>query len=107
MDLYLDGNLVESIIQLEGSSWLDHFRLLSLRGNRLTDVGINHEKKTNISALKFNLISLRSTRLEFSCLHGEILYLHGSLTRGRANDFDVKKKLAQYSIKFNILLNIY
>jgi len=38
-DLYLDDNLVESIVRLEGSDWLDHFRLLNLRGNKLTDVG--------------------------------------------------------------------
>lgn len=38
IDLYLDDNLVESIVQLEGSSWVDRFRLLSLRGNKLTDV---------------------------------------------------------------------
>ncbi|XP_076671208.1 protein singed wings 2 isoform X1 [Andrena cerasifolii] len=38
IDLYLDDNLVESIVQLEGSSWVDRFRLLSLRGNKLTDL---------------------------------------------------------------------
>ena len=39
-DLYLDDNIIESIVQLEGSSWVDRFRLLSLRGNKLTDVRI-------------------------------------------------------------------
>lgn len=38
IDLYLDGNKIESIVQLEGSSWMDHFRLFSLRGNKLTDL---------------------------------------------------------------------
>ncbi|XP_035724177.1 protein singed wings 2-like isoform X1 [Vespa mandarinia] len=38
LDLYLDDNLVESIVQLDGSYWLDHFRLFSLRGNKLSDV---------------------------------------------------------------------
>ncbi|XP_076243966.1 protein singed wings 2 [Calliopsis andreniformis] len=38
IDLYLDDNQVESIVQLEGSNWLDRFRLLSLRGNKLTDL---------------------------------------------------------------------
>ncbi|XP_076291418.1 protein singed wings 2 [Lasioglossum baleicum] len=38
IDLYLDDNQIESIVQLEGSSWLDRFRLLSLRGNGLTDL---------------------------------------------------------------------
>ncbi|XP_020290611.1 protein singed wings 2 isoform X2 [Pseudomyrmex gracilis] len=38
LDLYLDDNLIESIVQLEGSYWLDNFRLLNLRGNRLTDL---------------------------------------------------------------------
>ncbi|XP_043264733.1 protein singed wings 2 [Colletes gigas] len=38
VDLYLDNNLIESIVQLEGSSWVDRFRLLSLRGNKLTDL---------------------------------------------------------------------
>lgn len=37
-DLYLDDNIIESIVQLEGSSWVDRFRLLSLRGNKLTDL---------------------------------------------------------------------
>ncbi|XP_053998310.1 protein singed wings 2 isoform X2 [Hylaeus anthracinus] len=38
IDLYIDDNLVESIVQLEGSTWVDRFRLLSLRGNKLTDL---------------------------------------------------------------------
>ncbi|KZC05469.1 PREDICTED: protein singed wings 2 [Dufourea novaeangliae] len=38
IDLYLDNNQIETIVQLEGSSWVDRFRLLSLRGNRLTDL---------------------------------------------------------------------
>ncbi|XP_076167334.1 protein singed wings 2 isoform X3 [Ptiloglossa arizonensis] len=38
IELYLDDNLIESIVQLEGSSWVDRFRLLSLRGNKLTDL---------------------------------------------------------------------
>ncbi|XP_032678320.1 protein singed wings 2 [Odontomachus brunneus] len=37
LDLYIDDNLVESIVRLEGSNWLDHFRLLNLRGNKLID----------------------------------------------------------------------
>lgn len=38
LDLYIDDNLVESIVELEGTNWLDHFRLLNLRGNKLIDV---------------------------------------------------------------------
>ncbi|XP_043269737.1 protein singed wings 2 [Venturia canescens] len=38
IDLYMDGNLIESITHLDGSYWLEHFRVLSLRGNRLTDL---------------------------------------------------------------------
>ncbi|CAK9814909.1 Protein singed wings 2 [Anthophora plagiata] len=38
IDLYLDDNMIESIVQLEGSSWVDRFRLFSLRGNKLTDL---------------------------------------------------------------------
>ncbi|KAG7207419.1 hypothetical protein KM043_009068 [Ampulex compressa] len=38
IDLYLDDNSIESIDQLEGSYWLDHFRLIDLRGNRLTNL---------------------------------------------------------------------
>ncbi|CAL1688175.1 unnamed protein product [Lasius platythorax] len=38
LDLYIDDNLVESIVRLEGSDWLDHFRLLNLRGNKLIDL---------------------------------------------------------------------
>ncbi|CAK9828461.1 Protein singed wings 2 [Anthophora retusa] len=38
IDLYLDDNMIESIVELEGSSWVDRFRLLSLRGNKLTDL---------------------------------------------------------------------
>ncbi|XP_014468068.1 PREDICTED: protein singed wings 2 [Dinoponera quadriceps] len=38
LDLYIDDNLVESIVRLEGSDWLDRFRLLNLRGNKLTDL---------------------------------------------------------------------
>ncbi|XP_019889034.1 protein singed wings 2 isoform X2 [Ooceraea biroi] len=38
LDLYMDDNLVESIVRLEGSDWLDRFRLLNLRGNKLIDL---------------------------------------------------------------------
>ncbi|XP_072752779.1 protein singed wings 2 isoform X2 [Anoplolepis gracilipes] len=38
LDLYIEDNLVESIVRLEGSDWLDHFRLLNLRGNKLIDL---------------------------------------------------------------------
>ncbi|XP_011304931.1 protein singed wings 2 [Fopius arisanus] len=38
LDLYLDNNGITSIDQLEGSVWLDNFRVLSLRGNKLTDL---------------------------------------------------------------------
>nr|XP_012220280.1 PREDICTED: protein singed wings 2 isoform X1 [Linepithema humile] len=38
LDLYLNDNLMESIVKLEGSDWLDRFRLLNLRGNKLTDL---------------------------------------------------------------------
>lgn len=37
-DIYLDGNLVRSIEGLEGSEWFQRFRILSLRGNELTQV---------------------------------------------------------------------
>ncbi|XP_058804541.1 protein singed wings 2 isoform X2 [Phymastichus coffea] len=37
LDLYLDDNMIESIMMLDGSYWLERFRLLSLRGNKLTD----------------------------------------------------------------------
>ncbi|CAL7940510.1 unnamed protein product [Xylocopa violacea] len=38
IDVYLDDNMIKSIVQLEGSSWVDRFRVLSLRGNNLTDL---------------------------------------------------------------------
>ncbi|XP_011632238.1 protein singed wings 2 [Pogonomyrmex barbatus] len=38
LDLYVDDNLVESIARLEGSDWLDRFRLFNLRGNKLIDL---------------------------------------------------------------------
>ncbi|XP_011498518.1 PREDICTED: protein singed wings 2 [Ceratosolen solmsi marchali] len=37
LDLYLDNNNVESVNLLDGTYWLEQFRLLSLRGNKLTD----------------------------------------------------------------------
>ncbi|KAK0171180.1 hypothetical protein PV328_008933 [Microctonus aethiopoides] len=37
-DLYLDNNLIESITILDGSYWLEHFRVFSLRGNKLADL---------------------------------------------------------------------
>ncbi|XP_001605552.2 protein singed wings 2 [Nasonia vitripennis] len=37
LDLYLDNNYVESVALLDGTYWLEQFRLLSLRGNKLTD----------------------------------------------------------------------
>lgn len=36
--LHLDNNQIYSIEILEGSYWLSHFRLLSLRGNKLRKV---------------------------------------------------------------------
>lgn len=44
-DLYLDGNAVESIEGLEGTEWFTRFRILSLIGNRLTQV-INNFAQT-------------------------------------------------------------
>ncbi|KAK9881277.1 hypothetical protein WA026_015399 [Henosepilachna vigintioctopunctata] len=38
LDLYLDDNKISSIEDLEGTEWLTHFRLLSLRGNRLAQI---------------------------------------------------------------------
>ncbi|XP_034949510.1 protein singed wings 2 isoform X2 [Chelonus insularis] len=38
VDLYLDDNCINSIAQLEGSYWLEHFRVFSLRGNKLYDL---------------------------------------------------------------------
>ncbi|XP_051164188.1 protein singed wings 2 isoform X2 [Leptopilina boulardi] len=38
LDLYLDFNLVETVSLLDGSYWLENFRLLSLRNNKLTDL---------------------------------------------------------------------
>nr|XP_022917172.1 protein singed wings 2 isoform X2 [Onthophagus taurus] len=37
-DLFLDYNQIRSIEVLEGTDWLRHFRILSLKGNFLTDV---------------------------------------------------------------------
>lgn len=64
IDLYLDGNKIESIVQLEGSSWMDHFRLFSLRGNKLTDVCISfsmigkHVTETKKQQRDLHLISM-------------------------------------------------
>ncbi|KAL3272523.1 hypothetical protein HHI36_013999 [Cryptolaemus montrouzieri] len=38
LDLYLDNNKIFSIEELEGAEWLTQFRVLSLRGNRLTQI---------------------------------------------------------------------
>lgn len=38
MDLYLDDNKVSSIGVLEGSHWLTHLRVFSLKGNKLIKV---------------------------------------------------------------------
>ncbi|XP_066594973.1 protein singed wings 2 [Prorops nasuta] len=38
LDLYVEDNEIESIVELEGSYWLEHFRAISLRGNKLTDI---------------------------------------------------------------------
>lgn len=35
-DLFVDFNQIKSLDNLEGASWLDKFRVLSLRGNKLT-----------------------------------------------------------------------
>ena len=38
LELYLDDNVIETVTLLDGAYWLEQFRLLSLRGNKLTDV---------------------------------------------------------------------
>ncbi|XP_017778669.1 PREDICTED: protein singed wings 2 [Nicrophorus vespilloides] len=38
LDLYLDHNEVESIEELEGTHWFSNFRVLSLNGNKLTQL---------------------------------------------------------------------
>lgn len=37
-DLYIDHNLIHTIDLLEGSFWLRNFRVLSLKGNNLSEV---------------------------------------------------------------------
>jgi len=44
----MDDNLVESIARLEGSDWLDRFRLFNLRGNKLTDVSDQSISRTSL-----------------------------------------------------------
>lgn len=39
VDVYLDNNLITSIDDLEGGHWLLQFRVFSLKGNKLTQVG--------------------------------------------------------------------
>lgn len=38
LDMYLDYNLIESIDILDTAYWLQHFRIFSLKGNKLTKV---------------------------------------------------------------------
>ncbi|XP_044759993.1 protein singed wings 2 [Coccinella septempunctata] len=38
LDMFLDYNKISSIEELEGSAWLTHFRVLSLRGNKLSQI---------------------------------------------------------------------
>ncbi|XP_057660029.1 protein singed wings 2 [Diorhabda carinulata] len=37
-DLYVDNNSIESISYLEGSYWISHFRIFSIRGNKLREL---------------------------------------------------------------------
>ncbi|KAJ8922978.1 hypothetical protein NQ315_001526 [Exocentrus adspersus] len=40
LDLYLDNNLVGGMGALEGSHWLTHFRVFSLKGNKLAELPV-------------------------------------------------------------------
>lgn len=40
VDVHLENNLVENIDVLEGGYWLEHFRLLNLKNNKLKKVCI-------------------------------------------------------------------
>ncbi|XP_063238477.1 protein singed wings 2 isoform X2 [Bacillus rossius redtenbacheri] len=54
VDVYLDGNSVESLEELEGSRWLAQFRALSLRSNglaRLPTYALDHALQRNRNAL--------------------------------------------------------
>lgn len=52
-DLYLDNNKIKSIEALEGSNWLKHFRVFSLRGNKLTEVYLPFLCLEIFSSMKF------------------------------------------------------
>ncbi|XP_033219870.1 protein singed wings 2 [Belonocnema kinseyi] len=57
-DLYLDHNLVESISLLDGTHWLENFRLLNLRNNKLTDLptyALEHALPQNINSARLYL----------------------------------------------------
>lgn len=56
-DVYLDYNLIQSIDTLESDTWLESFRVFSLKGNRLTKVIIYYEfyKITNIHYTRLQL----------------------------------------------------
>lgn len=51
LDIYLDDNSIESISDIDGTYWLEHFRLLSLRGNKLTAVSFVQDLKIFLTFL--------------------------------------------------------
>ncbi|TGZ47408.1 Protein singed wings 2 [Temnothorax longispinosus] len=65
-DLYIDDNLVESIARLEGSDWLDRFRLLNLRGNKLTDVSWPMSKLSDVTR-EDNLFRMTDVGMRKNC----------------------------------------
>ncbi|XP_005186576.2 protein singed wings 2 [Musca domestica] len=89
VDVHLDNNRIESIDVLEGGYWLEHFRLLSLRNNKMRKIpvyALDNALEDNANA---NLLLLSMNPWHCSCKFAmrfrEIVIKYGDIMRDSGN----------------------
>uniref|UniRef100_A0A1I8NX07 Protein singed wings 2 n=1 Tax=Stomoxys calcitrans TaxID=35570 RepID=A0A1I8NX07_STOCA len=89
VDVHLDNNMIETIDVLEGGYWLDHFRLLSLKNNKLKKIPVYALDNALDDNANANLLLLSMNPWHCSCKFGmrfrEIVIKYNDILRDAWN----------------------